>query len=134
MLKKKIKYLDFNDEEHEEVYRFHLSKRELSELQLSEKGGLDKYLQSILDSQDARKIKDTFKEIILMSYGELSPDGKSFIKKDANGRSLGEQFEQTAAFDELFMELLTNPESATEFVTKIMPADIQKQIPENIKA
>lgn len=128
MYKQVLTYTDFEDVEHTETFRFNLSERELSEMQMSSKGGFDKYLNAIVEEQDIAKVASVFKDVILKAYGELAPDGKSFIKKDENGRPLADKFEQTAAFDELFLQLMRDPDKATKFVTEIMPKRIRDEI------
>ena len=44
MFEKTIKFLDFDENEREETFYFHLSKPEIIELELSKEGGLQKYI------------------------------------------------------------------------------------------
>ena len=127
MLKKTIKYVDFDGTERSEEYRFHLSKSELMEMELSTSGGMERMVNRIVNARDAKSLVKIFKEIILKSYGELSDDGKYFIKvKD--GHKLADDFAQTEAYSELFMELTTNEEAAAEFINGIVPASLREQI------
>lgn len=127
MLKKTIKYVDFDGNERSEEYRFHLSKSELMEMELSTSGGMERMVNRIVNARDAKSLVKIFKEIILKSYGELSDDGKFFIKvKD--GHKLADDFAQTEAYSELFMELTTNEEAAAEFINGIVPANLREQI------
>ncbi len=117
MLKKTIKYVDYEGVEREEDFFFNLSKPEVLEMQVSEDGGLDKYLKRIIKENDAKKIMEIFKVLIKKSYGEKSPDGRRFIKSP----ELSEAFSQTEAYSNLFMELALNAESASDFVNGIIP-------------
>lgn len=131
MLKKTIKYTDFNGDEVTEDFFFHLSKAELVELEMSEKGGLSDRMQRIIAAEDGKAIMDEFKKIILMAYGQRSDDGKRFIKNKA----LSEEFGSSEAYSELFMELVTKPDEAAAFVNGLIPAgmaeQLEKQIPSN---
>ena len=99
------------------------------EMQLSVNGGYDQWVKRISNAQDTPELIKIFKELILMSYGERSLDGKSFIKKDpVTGKLLRDEFEQTAAYPVLFMELATNTEAATEFINKVIPEDAAEAI------
>lgn len=118
MLKKTITYEDFNGETVSEDFFFHLSKAELVELEMSHKDGLSEALQRIVDAEDNQSIIKEFKNIILTSYGKRSPDGKRFIKS----QELRDEFVSTEAYSSLFMELVTNTDSAIEFVNGIIPA------------
>lgn len=123
MLKKTITYADFNGDEVTEDFYFNLSKAEIAELELKQKGGLVEYLTHIVEAEDGEGIIDTFKKIILLSVGRRSEDGKRFIKND----EIRDEFVQLGAYSELFMELVTNVQSANEFVLGIVPSDISKK-------
>lgn len=124
MITKTIKYTDFNGVEREEKYLFNLTKAELMEMELGTTGGLAETIKNIIETQDIPKIQDLFKKLLLKSYGVKSDDGKKFMKIDKDGTPLSNEFSQSAAFSELYMELATDAEKATEFVKGIVPADI----------
>lgn len=117
MLKKTLTYEDFNGEMVSEDYFFHLSKAELVELELSHQGGLSEALQRIIEAEDGKGIVQEFKNIILTAYGKRSDDGKRFIKN----QQLREEFESTEAYSALFIELVTNTDSAVEFINGVIP-------------
>jgi len=125
MLKRKIKYTDYNGVEREEEFLFNLSKAELLEMQMSTAGGFENKIAAIIATQNMPEIVKIFKEIILKSYGEKSEDGKRFIKKDQNGRDLALDFSQTDAYSVLFTELATDSKAAAAFVNGIIPKDME---------
>ena len=127
MLKKKIKYTDYNGVERNEDFYFNLNKAELMEMELTTEGGLAERTQRIIDTQDTPKIVEMFKDLILRAYGEKSEDGKAFVKKDARGK-LADRFAQTEAYSELFMELATDSNAAANFVNGIIPADLRESV------
>lgn len=120
MLKKTIAYTDYDGNAREESFYFNLTKSELTEMQMSATGGLDQMIQKIVEAQDGGRIIAVFKELILKAYGEKSPDGRRFVKS----KELSESFAQTPAYDQLFMELATDADKASEFVKGIIPADL----------
>ena len=124
MLKKTITYTDFNDTERTEDFYFNLSKAELTEWELTSKGGLGNLIEEIINANDNKKIIELFKTIVLKAYGEKSEDGKRFVKSAA----LREAFEQSAAYDALFMELLTNEKTAADFINGIVPSDLAQKL------
>lgn len=124
MLKKTIKYTDFNDVERTEDFYFNLSKAELTEMQLSENGGLAELIKSIVNTGDSAAIMDIFKKIILRAYGIKSVDGKRFIKTNEAGQPLSTEFEQTEAYSVLFMELASDAGAAANFIKGIIPKGI----------
>lgn len=121
MYAKKMTYTDYDGNERTETFYFNLNKAELTEMELSSEGGLSKMIQRIVDEQDTTRIITIFKDIILRSYGEKSNDGKRFIKKAPDGHMLADDFAQTEAYSELFMELATDADAASEFVNNVVP-------------
>lgn len=122
MLKKTITYTDYNDVERTEDFYFNLTKAELTEMQASAAGGYDVMLQKIINEKNVPEIMKIFKELLLKAYGEKSADGKYF-KKSAE---ISEAFSQTQAYDELFMDIVQDPEKASEFIKGIIPKNLEK--------
>ena len=112
-----IKYTDYNGVEREETFFFNLSKAELVEVQLTHPGGYVEYLQRIVEAKDQATIIKAFKELIDMTYGEKSEDGRKFIKSS----EISKGFRETPAYESLFFELSTDENAAIEFVTKTFP-------------
>lgn len=126
MLKKNIKYVDYDGNARAEDFYFNLNKAEIVELELGTTGGLTKTLEKIVQEKDNKCIVEYFKAIILKAYGEKSADGRRFIKS----QELRDSFEQTEAYAELFMELSSNAKAAADFISGIVPkeaADAAKQ-------
>ena len=117
MLKKSIKYVDYNGNERQEDFYFNISKPELAEMQVNEEGGMEKRLNEIILAQDLKSSIDVFKKIILLAYGEKSEDGKRFVKS----QELADAFVQSPAYEELFMELATNEDAAASFINGVIP-------------
>ena len=80
MLKETRTYKDFDGKERTEDFYFNLSKAELMELEASVDGGWLNSMKRIISAQNNPAIMREFKNMILSSYGEKSPDGKRFIK------------------------------------------------------
>jgi hypothetical protein len=120
MLKKTITYNDYNGNERTEDFYFNLNKAEITEMELSAKGGLAETIKRVVAAQDQPAIIKIFKELILKAYGEKSLDGKRFKKSE----ELSEEFSQTEAYSILFMELATDDKAASDFINGIVPADI----------
>lgn len=119
MLKKTITYTDYNGTERTEDFYFNLTKAEILEMELSTEGGLQQMIEKIIAAQDMPALSKYFKQIILMSYGEKSPDGKRFIKND----QLREEFSQTEAFSQLYVDLATDDKIAADFINGIIPQE-----------
>lgn len=119
MLKKNIKYVDYDGNDRAEDFYFNLNKAEVIELQLGTVGGLTKTLEKIVQEKDTSRIIEYFKTIILKAYGEKSADGRRFIKS----QELRDAFEQTEAYSELFMEFASDAKMAAEFINGVLPKE-----------
>ena len=122
MIKKTINYVDYDGNDRTEDFYFNLSKAEIAEMELSTTGGLSEKIKRIVESKDQAEIVKEFKTIIAKSYGIKSEDGKRFIKS----KELTEEFMQTEAYSELFMELATNVDAASSFIQGIIPKNLNK--------
>lgn len=117
MLKKTITYEDFEGNTKTRDFYFNLTKTEIIKMETSEVGGLTKLLGKIIQEEDQPKIMEYFDRFISMSYGEKSADGQRFIKSP----ELSAAFFQCPAYDVLFLELMSDPKAAAEFVNAIVP-------------
>lgn len=117
MLKKTMTYVDYNGMERTEDFYFNLTKAEVMEMEMTTAGGLAEAITQIVNAKDIPAIIKVFKELILKAYGIKSPDGKRFMKSE----EISNEFAQTEAFSQLFMELATNSDAAAAFVNGITP-------------
>lgn len=123
MIKKTITYTDFNGNERTEDFYFNLTKKEITTMELSIKGGLAEMIQRIVAAQDTPAIIEVFEDLIKKSYGVKTPDGRGFLKRPEDLES----FMATEAYSQLFMELATDADAASKFVNGVVPADMAKQ-------
>lgn len=121
MLKKTMTYTDYNGETRKEDFYFNMTRAEVTEMELSIEGGLSDMIKRVTEAKDVPTIMKIFKDLVLRAYGQKSPDGKRFIKS----KELSEEFAQTEAYSDLFMELATNSTAAAAFVNGIMPQNIE---------
>lgn len=132
MLKKTVVYEDFDGNEVTEDLYFHMTKAELIEWETTTSGpvGMDKLVEQIIKEHERGKLVMLIKDLIMRCYGEKDPDGKHFIKS----KELSERFTQTPAYDQLFTEFFTNPESLAEFTTGVLPKDLAEKTEAMLKA
>lgn len=116
MYKKVIKYEDFNGVPREETHYFNLSKAELMEMELSTEAGVEEMIRMLIATKDNPKIVQVYKDLILRSYGIKSEDGTRFIKRP----ELREAFEQSNAYSEFFIELMSNSEAQAAFINGVV--------------
>ena len=115
-------YTDWNGMERTEEFRFNLTKAALMEMQYEQEGGMKEYLQKIIDSKNQKELMKMFKDLVLRAYGEKSDDGKYFIQNEETKA----RFASTPVYSDLFMELSTDSNKASEFVNGIMPVDLSE--------
>ena len=123
MIKKTVTYTDYNGVERTENFYFNLSKAEVMEMEMSTAGGMAESIQKSVDAKDAPAIIRVFKDLVLKAYGVKSDDGRRFIKS----KELSEEFAQTEAYSQIFMELATDADAAAKFVNGIVPADLAQK-------
>ena len=116
MLKKTIKFIDYAGNERTEDHYFNLNKSEATKMELSTTGGLTQMIENIIAAQDNPAIIKIFEDLILKAYGKRSPDGRRFMKSEEISRD----FKETEAYDQLFMELITDPKKAAAFVNSVI--------------
>lgn len=126
MFSKTIKYTDFNGENQEKVFWFHLSNAKLAALAAD--NGLKIWAEEMKVLQDGPMILDKLREIIKMSCGIRSADGQRFIQTEEAQSELLD----SPAFDELLFELFVG-NNAIQFFTALVPPEQMKQIEELAK-
>ena len=119
MLKKIIKYTDFNGVEREEAFYFNLTKAEVMKMELSKTGGFAEFIARIIQEKDQEEIVKLFDNFILTAYGKKSDDGKRFMQSD----EIRAEFAATEAYSVLFMELLSDSQKAADFINGLAPVD-----------
>lgn len=122
MLVKRISYFTYDGDRIEENFYFNLTKTEAMKLQVSKAGGFEQFLKTIIDAHSGKEIMNTVSEIILMAYGEKSPDGKHLMKS----QEIRDRFECSPAYDELFCELCIDDQKMAEFVKAVLPSDMEE--------
>ena len=123
MLKRTIKYEDYNGNPAEDDFYFNLTEAELIEMESTYDRGYAETMQFIVDTNDFKTLLAEFKKLVLFAYGEKSPDGKTFVKSEEIARA----FSQHAAYSVLFMELATDADKAAEFMNGIIPSRLVEQ-------
>ena len=124
MLRKEEEYKDFDGNDRKDVLWFHLNEVEITEMDLETSGGLVKYMESIIDTNDVNQLITIFKDLLIRSYGERSMDGKHFYKDD----KIRNEFVSSAAYPVLYMEMVSDADKAVEFINGIVPSNIREQM------
>lgn len=117
MLKKTWTVTDYDGVERTRSRYFDISEAECIDMEMSIDGGYQEMLDRIVAEKNAVEIYKRFKEIVLLAYGEQSPDGTRFVKSP----ELSIAFTQTKEFSLLMKELTSDAKAAAEFMEGIFP-------------
>jgi hypothetical protein len=116
VLKKTVKYVDFDGKEQKETLYFNLTEAEVLRLDLEFEGGLEQHINNLNEKTRPNEILELFEKVLQMSHGEKSEDGRHFIKSDEKR----ELFSQSAAYSSLFVQLVQDVDEATAFFNALL--------------
>ncbi len=116
MLKKAIKYVDFDGKEQEETLYFNLTEPEVVRIDVEFPGGLVEYIENLDSKVNPEDILTLFEKVLRASYGEKSDDGRYFIKNE----EAADLFYQSAAYSSLFVDLVTDADRAAAFFNALL--------------
>jgi hypothetical protein len=125
MIKKEIKYEDFDGNPVVETHYFHMSKPELLELENSVKGGYEAYLTKVAKSGEIPKMMQVLSDIISRAYGQREEGSSTRFNKS---KELSEQFLHSLAYDALLGELMTSETAMIDLVNGLMPKDLMQMV------
>lgn len=120
MLKQEIKFTDYNDTEREETFYFNVSKAELARWTSTKGESFQDALRKSMHDRSGEDILRIMDEIIKLSYGKKTDSG-AFVKTE----SVWEDFRYGGAYDELYLQVLSDPEKALSFITGILPEEVR---------
>lgn len=129
MFKKQITYTDYNDVERTETFLFNISRAELLEMASGKLRDVGKLLSDIANQRDTTVLVTMFEELIRVSYGKKSEDGKRFIKS----QEIYEAFLQSEAYSELLVDLTLDANEAIAFVNGIIPTKFLAELNSRIE-
>lgn len=138
MLKKTVTYEDYNGVERTKSFHFHLSQTDLAKLSLKLPEDIknnvpddpnainnEQLTAQLVDNLGGEGVIEFIEMIVLKAYGIKHEDGERFEKSE----EISKAFSQTAAFDAIMMEFMTNAEAAAEFVRQVIPAKMADKLP-----
>lgn len=129
MLTKAITYTDYNGNKKTKNFYFNLTRTELAKMELTNKAGMEETIKQMINEDDREKIIDLFETLVLGSVGEKSADGERFEKSD----KIRQDFVNHPAYDILFMELISDSKSMSDFINAILPSDLAEATKSNTK-
>jgi hypothetical protein len=129
MYKTEITYKDFLDNNVTETLRFNISEDELLDLVREDERFDSGYLAYVVEQQDYPKMMDIVRKLIILSYGELSDDGRYFRKSDEKALD----FLQSAAYPAFRDYLLEGKDGQFEaFLMGVFPSKFAAVVKERL--
>lgn len=122
-------YTDFNGNQRTEKFYFNLTTAECVEMMVSKAGGLDVYMERIIESNNMAEIVALVKELLLRAYGEKSPDGREFMKS----KEISDRFAATNAYSDIYMELSYDAKKCADFFNRLIPDDLRQRVDQYMK-
>lgn len=120
MIRKETSYVDYNGQKQKDICYFNLNKAEIGKLQMRNNGTFIDVLKDLVDRRKVEALYDFLYNLLLDSYGERDPEGRRFIKSP----EMRTEFEQSLAFSEILMELVSDGDKLSDFVKAIIPSDL----------
>lgn len=128
MVSRTFTYEGFDGKMYTDTWYFHLNEAESFKIRARNIEGMDGMLRTLSRTNDGGEIMDLIDAIILNSVGKKSIDGRQFIKN----ADVRDEFRQTDAYSQLFMELISDSNKASEFMIGILPAKLAAEARKNI--
>jgi len=126
MIKKTLKYHDFEGDLREDDFYFSLNQVQFARINRLFPNGLEKYMQKIIKDKDADELFRVIDILVSEAYGERQ--GANFVKVAPNGQKLSDFFTNTEAYDNLLEELMKDDTTLINFLTGCLNSDAQKKV------
>lgn len=124
MFSRTFEYTGYDGQPHKDTWWFNLSEAELYKLELSNLGGMNGMMNRLLRESKPGEIVDVFENLILSAVGERSVDGRKFIKN----QEIRDDFFQSKAYSDLFVELVSSGEKLADFLKGAIPAEVAAEV------
>lgn len=124
MFKFECTYKNYYGEERTETVYFQLSRPEVMEFAVALPGGLEAGAQRLVESHDHAEMFDKFQKLIAKAYGEISQDGRRFIKSP----EMSKAFMETPIYEKMFDKMISDPNFVNEFCVGCVPEDAKGDV------
>ena len=122
MFSRTFEYTGYDGKPHKDTWWFNLSEAELYKMELGSVGGMNGVMNKLLRQSEPGKIVDMFENLILSAVGERSVDGRKFIKNE----EIRQDFYQSKAYSQLFVELVKDSDKLVEFLRGAIPEEVSE--------
>jgi len=119
MFRKTVTFTNFDDKKVTETHWFNMTRQQMIEWEARTGEGLKEHFIRLSQSGDKEKLYEAFEDLLLRSFGIKSDDGN----RHAKSPEISQDFKNSAAYDQFFMEFFQTDETALAFITGIMPKE-----------
>lgn len=124
MIKKDITFENFNGEEVTKTAYFNLTKVKAMKM-VGDHGGMDKYLESIINKKDTRGFIDWVEELVYDAYGERDESNPEIFD---TSKKVKDEFKNSGALDEFVYTIVSDEKEFTEFFFGILPKQMRDEL------
>ena len=128
MYKMTVTFEDWNENEITEDFYFNLTKSEVALMYAKTNGRIGHMLINLVAEKDFSNVYKFFSELVDMSYGVRTSDGRSFLKTE---QALAE-FKGSNAYDKVMDTLFATEEASSDFVNGIFPQSLRDLAEKNV--
>lgn len=115
MITETIKYVDYDGNQREDTFYFNLSQADLVRLEVKDNRGFKAMIDEVIASKNTERIWEIFEQILAMSVGKKSADGRRFSKRYEDKAD----FLESEAYSEFVVKLIRDPKFAADFINKL---------------
>lgn len=126
MYSKTMKFEDWDGNEREQTFYFHIDEAEIYNKQAGTEGGWSEFATKLLENQDYASIVKEYEWFVTFSYGVKSDDGLLFEKSDEIAR----KFRGHPAYGPLFDEIISNADEMAAFFNGVFPRGMTQKLTE----
>ena len=124
MFSRTFEYTGYDGQIKKDTWWFNLSEAELYKLELGSIGGVNGMMNRLLRENKPGEVVDMFEKIILGAVGERSVDGRKFVKNE----EIRQDFSQSKAYSDLFIELVSSGENLRKFLLGAIPEELARKL------
>ena len=128
MQKITVTYENFDGENITEDLYFHLSIKELQEME-NWQPSLTERIAQLTKTEDGKSAFNLMRDIIEVAYGERSSDGKRFLKSP----EIRNNFTEGLAYDEVIIKFLDGTTDLGKFIEGLLPKKVFELAKKNSK-
>lgn len=126
MYSKKMSFKDWDGNDREQTFYFHIDEAELWNKEAGTEGGWSEFAKKMMESNDFGSIIKEYEWFVTFSYGIKSDDGLYFEKSD----EIAKRFRGHPAYGALFNEIISNEQEMAAFFNGVFPRGMSQKLTE----